>query len=236
MVGAVQRLSCLPEELPMTSVLTTIESIETLADLLAQLGDIAPERVRLRPPPGTATEKDVLEVHNRVGRVCELVDGVLVEKAMGFRESFLAIALGAILWGFVKPRRLGVVTGEAGMMRLASGLVRIPDVAFVSWERFPDRRLPTEPIPDLAPDLAVEVLSPSNTPREMARKRQEYFAAGVRLVWLVDPATRTVGVYTAPESPTQLREHDTLDGGVVLPGFTLPLQELFAELDRQEES
>ena len=219
----------------MASVLTTTESIETLADLLAQLGDIAPERVRLRPPPGTATEKDVLEVHSRAGRLCELVDGVLVEKAMGFRESFLAIALSAILWGFVKPRRLGVVTGEAGMMRLASGLVRIPDVAFVSWERFPDRRLPTEPIPDLAPDLAVEVLSPSNTPGEMARKRQEYFAAGVRLVWLVDAATRTVEVYTAPEASTHLREQDTLDGGVVLPGFTLPLQELFAELDRQGE-
>jgi len=219
----------------MTSVLTTTESIETLADLLAQLGDIAPERVRFRPPPGTATTKDVLEVHSRAGRLCELVDGVLVEKAMGFRESFLAIALSAILWGFVKPRRLGVVTGEAGMMRLASGLVRIPDVAFVSWERFPDRRLPTEPIPDLAPDLAVEVLSPNNTPREMARKRQEYFATGVRLVWLVDPAARTVEVYTAPESSTHLREQDTLDGGVVLPGFTLPLQELFAELDRQGE-
>jgi Uma2 family endonuclease len=162
-----------------------------------------------------------------------LVDGVLVEKAVGFRESFLAIALSAILWSFVKPRRLGVVTGEAGMVRLASGLVRIPDVAFVSWERLPGRRIPSEPIPGLAPDLAVEVLSPENTPGEMARKRQEYFAAGVQLGWIVDPVARMVAVYTAPEQCSVWQEDQILPGDPVLPGFTLPLRELFAELDSQ---
>lgn len=113
-------------------VLTTTEPIETLADLLEQLGGIAPARVRFRPPPGTATEKDVLEVRARTGRLCELVDGVLVEKGMGFRESMLAGALIEALRAFVRPRNLGLLTGEAGMMRLASGLVRMPDVAFVS--------------------------------------------------------------------------------------------------------
>ena len=73
------------------------------------------------------------------------------------------------------------------MVWLFRGLVRIPDVAFTSWERLPGRRVPPEPIPELAPDLAVEVLSQSNTEAEMTRKRGEYFAAGVRLVWLVDP-------------------------------------------------
>src|SRR4029453_3829595 len=110
-----------------------------------------------------------------------LVDGVLVEKAMGLRESYLAIVLSTILWNFVQLRNLGVVTGEAGMMRLMAGLVRIPDVAFISWTRLPHQCVPTEPVPDLAPDLAVEVLSAGNTSGEMARKRQEYFAAGVHL-------------------------------------------------------
>ena len=85
----------------------------------------------------------------------------------------------------------------------------------------------------LAPDLAVEVLSESNTPAEMARKRQEYFTAGVRLVWFVDPDARTEEVYTAPDQSTVVNEEGTLDGGAVLPGFTLPLRDLFPELDLQ---
>ena len=119
----------------------------------------------------------------------------------------------------MKPRHLGLVTAPDGMVRLAPGLVRIPDVAFVSWARLPGRRVPREPIPDLAPDLAVEVLSESNTADEMARKRREYFAAGVRLVWQVAPLARTVEVYTAPEQVMLLREEDTLEGGEVLPGL-----------------
>jgi Uma2 family endonuclease len=206
---------------------------ETVADLLEQLGDIPPQRIRLRPLPGTATEQDVLAIGNRENRLCELVDGVLVEKAMGFRESLLACALIEILRAFVTPRNLGLVSGEAGTVRLFPGLVRIPDVAFVSWDRLPERRIPTAPIPDLVPDLAVEVLSESNTAAEMARKRREYFEAGVRLVWQVDPSRRTVTVYTGPEEATELDETQTLDGGAVLSGFALPLRDLFAELDRQ---
>jgi len=220
----------------MTSVSTPTVAIETLADLLEQLGGISPKRVRFRPAPGTATEKDVLAIHDREGRLYELVDEVLVEKAMGLRESFLAIALAAILRNFVRPRNLGLITGEAGMMRLMAGLVRIPDVAFISWRRLPNRRVSTEPIPDLAPDLAVEVLSAGNTPGEMARKRQEYFAAGVQVVWQVDPNTRTVEVFTTPDQSTGLHEAQTLEGGAVLPGFSLPLQEWLSELDLQGES
>jgi Uma2 family endonuclease len=220
----------------MTSVSPSTVAIETLADLLEQLGGIAPERVRFRPAPGTATEEDVLAVrHSPERRLCELVDGVLVEKAMGLRESYLAGILITILWAFVRPRKWGIVTGADGMMRLFPGLVRIPDAAFLSWSRFPNRRIPIEPIPDVAPDLAVEVLSAGNTAREMARKRQDYFAAGVHLVWQVDPRTRTVEVFTAPDQSTTLHEAQTLEGGTVLSGFTLPLQELFSELDLQGE-
>ncbi len=216
----------------MASVSNATAPIETLADLLEQLGSIDPARVRFHPAPGTATEQDVLDIHAHEDRLCELVAHTLVEKVMGFRESWLASMLIYALLSFVKPRDLGIVTGEAGLIRLAPSLVRIPDVAFISWDRLPGRRIPTEPIPEIAPNLAVEVLSEGNTAREMARKRREYFASGVQLVWLVNGRTRTVDVYTSLDHVTGLNETDTLDGGNVLPGFTLPLHDLFQELDQ----
>jgi Uma2 family endonuclease len=105
--------------------------------------------------------------------------------------------------------------------------VRLPDVSFVSWAHFPDRRLPREPIPDLVPDLAVEVLSLGNTEVEMRRKLEEYFSAGCRLVWYVLPDERAVRVYTSPASVRLLREDDALDGGAVLPGFRLAIRDWF---------
>ena len=77
--------------------------------------------------------------------------------------------------------------------------MRVPDVCFISWDRFPNRELPAEPIPDLAPDLAIEVLSASNTAGEMQRKLHDYFTAGVRLVWYIDPQTRSAKSYTAED-------------------------------------
>ena len=206
--------------------------IVTVADLLERLGGIPAERVRWQPLPGTATEEDVIEIERRENRLCELVDGVLVEKAMGFRESVLASFLIGELYKFVAPRKLGLVAAPDGMMRLAAGLVRMPDVSFISWARLPGGKIPKAPIPRLAPDLAVEVLSPGNTAAEMERKRREYFKAGVSVVWLVDPVARRVTVYTAPDQFRVLAESETLDGGQVLPGFALSLRELFADLDR----
>jgi Uma2 family endonuclease len=166
-------------------------------------------------------------------RVCELVDGTLVEKGMGYRESLLAGFLFSLLRTYCRRFNLGLVSGEQGTLRLWEGLVRIPDVAFVSWDRIPGGRVPEQPIPDLSPDLVVEVLSESNTRQEMERKRGEYFRAGTRLVWQVDPRARTVSVYTAPDNPTVLRDTQVLTGAPVLTGFSLPLSELFAELDLQ---
>ena len=213
----------------MTTLIESSTSTETLGDLLKQLGDISPDRIRMRPAPGTATEADVERIHAKEKRLYELIDGVLVEKGMGYPESLLAVAIAAALRNWVVARRLGLVSGADGMMRLFPGLVRIPDVAFVSRERLPGGRVPEEPIPSIAPDLAVEVLSESNTKREMARKCNEYFDAGVRLVWIVDPKTSTVAVFTGPEEFKVLNQDQTLDGGEVLPGFTLSLRELFAD-------
>jgi Uma2 family endonuclease len=217
----------------MSAVVSPSESIVTLADLVAALGDVPLSRVRFHPAPGTATEADVIAVERRENRLCELIDGVLVEKPIGYRESFLALAIASFLRDHVDVRNLGLVTGADGMMRLFAGLVRIPDVAFVAWDRIPEKKVPSEPIPNLVPDLAVEVLSPSNTAAEMARKCSEYFLAGTRLLWLVDPEKRTVAVYRQADECVVLNQSETLDGEPVFLDFQLPLCALFAELDRQ---
>jgi hypothetical protein len=172
-------------EARLTTTLTPSPSIPTLADLLARLGGVAPSRVRYYPSPGTATEADVVEIEARENRLYELIDGVLVEKPIGFPESLVAGFILTALNNHVLPRKLGVVSGADGMMRLFPGLVRIPDVAYVSRQRLPGGRVPTDAVPDLVPDLAVEVLNESNTPAEMERKRREYFQTGVRLVWIL---------------------------------------------------
>lgn len=209
---------------------------ETFGELLDQLGGISPHRVRLRPPPGSATEKDLLDILNRTNRLCELVDGVLVEKVMGYPESTLACQLIKLLGNFLDRHDLGNLAGMDGTMRLMPKLVRIPDVSFVRWEKLPSRQLPVEPIPDLVPDLAVEILSEGNTPGEMNRKLREYFLAGVSLVWFVDRNTRTVKVYESPEHYRVCTEKDTLDGGDVLPGLSLSVREIFARSPAQPPS
>jgi Uma2 family endonuclease len=213
--------------------LRTPAKLETFADLLEQLGDIPLHRIRLRPPPGMAKERDVIRMHDRENRLCELVDGVLVEKTMGARESLLAGLLLYYVWDFLHENDVGLALGADGTLRLMPGLVRIPDVCVITWERLPTRELPEKPIPNLVPDLAVEVLSRSNTKKEMARKLREYFAVGVRLVWYVQPRSRSVTVYTAPNQSVRLTENQTLEGGIVLPGVSLPLRRLFASPGRR---
>src|SRR5271167_5189496 len=190
--------------------------IKTLADLLRRLGGIPLDRIWFHPAPGTASEKDVILAEARENRLCELVDGTLVEKAVGFEEARLALRLGRLIDTHVDENDLGVCVGADGMMRIAPGLVRDPDLSFITWDRLPGRESPQEPIPDLAPDLAVEVLSEGNTKAEMARKVREYFAAGVLLVWLIDPKKRTARVFSAPDRSVLVRANQALDGGDVL--------------------
>jgi Uma2 family endonuclease len=203
-----------------------------MAEWLRDLGDVPLERVLFDPLPGTATEADLLRKVEVEKELCELVNGTLVAKPMGYLESRVAAALIEFLGAFVRLHKLGHVTGEAGMMRLSRGLVRMPDVAFVSLERLP--KVPRQPIPALAPDLAVEVLSKGNTAREMKRKVREYFAAGSRLVWLIDARTRTARVFHTPADATEISRGGTLSGGSVLPGFSLPLRKLFEGIEEDD--
>jgi Uma2 family endonuclease len=211
------------------ATISTPEPPATVGDLLKRLGGIPGWRVRLYPTPGTATEQDVIRILDGEDRLCELVEGTLVEKPMGYEESEIAATIIILMGSFVRTRKLGIVTGADGAIKLFAGLVRIPDVAFASWDRFPGRKRPRAAIPNLAPDLAVEVLSKGNTAGEMRRKLGEYFAAGVRLVWLVDPRKKAVRVHTAVDQSVLFTGSQSLDGGDVLPGFSLSLKELFDE-------
>jgi Uma2 family endonuclease len=204
----------------------------TFADILHDLGDVDPKRVCANPLPGEATEADLLRIQTHEDRNCELVDGVLVEKVMGYPEACLTTDLIFVLRLYLRENDLGYVVAPDGPTRLFAGLVRMPDLAFVSWDKVPTKEYPSTPIANVVPNLAVEVLSEGNTRGEMERKRKEYFLAGVELLWVVDPAKRTVDIYTAPDVATTLREQDTLDGGTVLPGFALPLKQLFARLPK----
>lgn len=206
-----------------------------LQDALDDLGGVSPARILAAPPPGLASEHDVIRLNGRKRELCELVDGFLVSKAMGFREALIAMTLGAMLRRFVRAGRLGVVTGADGAFRLAPGLVRMPDVAFTSWANIPEGRVPTEKVVAFSPDLAIEVLSASNTPGEMIRKRSEYFDAGVGSFWIVDPEARTIAVFDHgdAETPRLFQESDVIEMTEILPGFRLSLAELFGELDEE---
>jgi Uma2 family endonuclease len=205
---------------------------DNLAEMLNQLG-VAPARIRIHPPLGKATEKDVIAIHDRTKRLYELVDGVLVEKIMSHPESALTLDLAWMLLNYLEQHPIGYLTGPDGAMRLLPGLIRIPDIAFISWDQLPKRERPTDPIAGLAPYLAIEVLSKGNTKREMDRKVREYFLSGVRLVWLVALASRTVQVFTAADQSKTLAENQVLDGGGVLPGLALPLRQVFAEVPKR---
>jgi Uma2 family endonuclease len=208
---------------------------DNAAEWIQRLGNVPLYRVRMRPLPGTATERDVIALHDRYNRLFELVDGTLVEKAMGFRESLLAVSIAHLLKGVLDKNNLGIVAGADGMLRLLGKFVRIPDVSFISLDRLPGRKLPRRPIPELVPDLAVEVLSEANTAEEMERKFKEYFLAGVRLVWLVDPEKQTVEVFTAPDKSRMLAGDDLLTAEGVLPGFMVPVRSIFEDLPEEEE-
>ena len=205
-------------------------STETVADLLRRLGGIPARRVRLHPTPGTATERDLIAANeSKFGTaLCELVDGTLVEKPMGLEESGNSALLIMFLNSFVHPRRLGLVTAPDGPFRIESGSIRLPDISFFARSP-PGGKIPKGPVAPVAPDLAVEVLSKSNTKAEIARKLREYFASGTRLAWIIDPKKQSVRVHTSPTESVFLKADAVLDGGDVLPGFGLPLADLFPD-------
>lgn len=183
----------------------------------------------MHPWPGTASQRDLLSPDFRqAGGVLELVDGVLVEKPVGWLESRLATVLAAEIHAYLKRRNLGVVNcGGDAYLKLNRRLIRVPDVSFVRWERLPGRKAPKEPCPELIADLVVEVLSRANTRQEMQRKRSDFFSRGTTLFWIVDPRKFTVTVYRDEKTSEVLTIKDAMTGEGVLPGFRLSIRNWF---------
>ena len=175
--------------------------------------------------PMTAEELACLEDD---GYRYDLIDGELIRMAPAGRpHGRIAMTFGAHLWNFVHPRGLGEVYGAETGFILARNpdVVLGPDVAFLRADRVPPPD--EEGYLALAPDLAVEVISPSERAGQLARKVEKYMAAGVPLLLLVHPRRRTITVHRPGRAPIALREGDEFDGGDVLPGFRLPVAALF---------
>ncbi len=181
----------------------------------------------MSPAPGTASEEDVVRIHNSESRLFELVDATLLEKSMGIWESGIAAILVRIMGTFVNDQDLGIVLGADGMVRLTPGLVRIPDVSFIAWSRLPRRCFPDEAIGEVVPNLAVEIISRSNTREEMTRKLDDYLTHGVQLIWYIDPRGQEAKVYRGSKEFESRTREQSLEGGDVLPGFVMPMAELF---------
>ncbi len=165
------------------------------------------------------------------GDPCELVEGRIVPVSPGGVEHSLITANAfRMLDAFARQGRLGrVLTGETGFYtRRDPDTVRGADVVFISTERY-ERRTRTLTFLDVAPELVVEVLSVQDTVMDLADKLREYFAAGVRLVWVVDPRARRVYAYRSLTDLRELTETDTLSGEDVLQGFTGLVGPLFEE-------
>lgn len=204
----------------------------SLADLQRRLGDVPAHRIRLTPPPGFARVEDVARIEVSENRLYELEAGVLVEKTMGWLESIIAAQILLELGIYLRRHDFGQVLGPDGALEILPGTTKIPDVSFIGWARFAKRGLIPGSIPALVPDLVVEVLSKFNTAVEMESKLATYFQAGVRLVWYIDPATRTAKAWSDPDHAIDVPADGALSGQSVLPGFELALQELFKRAER----
>lgn len=179
--------------------------------------------------PHLLTERDLARLPDD-GFRHELQAGLLVAEPIPFpRHAQVQARLIALLDGFARPRGLGQVLGDGGFL-LASNpdTVRGPDVAFVTRERWASSTDRGRFFRG-APDLAVEVLSPSNRAGEIRAKVADYLAAGARLVWIVDPKRRTVTIHETLLAPRRLGPQDVLDGGEVLPAFSIPVEAVFEE-------
>jgi Uma2 family endonuclease len=157
----------------------------------------------------------------------ELDEGELIEITRpAYRHNRVLIRLTAKLFSFLESNRIGEVLNSENLYALSPLTRRSPDVAVILGDRRAE--LQDAKVIPIVPDIAAEVLSPSETPRTIHRKLKQYFAAGVKEVWLIDPETRTAEIWTGPRLPErELTARDALTSPL-LPGFALPLEDLFA--------
>lgn len=181
------------------------------------------EPVRKKLPLTPEIERELLNS----GRY-EIVYGEVRQRAMPSpMRGRIQAEIAAELRNFVKANNLGVVYTET-LFEFAANLSRIPDVAFISFARFPETGEEKGSRWHIAPDLAVEVISPTDDYEDVQEKITEYFTFGVRQVWIVSPESKTLTVYFSRTVVKILTENDVLSGDEILPGFKLNLSEVFA--------
>ena len=202
--------------------------IETVADLARWLGDVPLDRICMRPPPGLATEKDVLAARRTPERwLCELVGGVLIRKAADFCAAAISVQVMCRIMDLPETRHSGVMLAGSMPYRLAPGLVRIPDGSFIPWDHFPGGELIDEEIGTIMPTLVFEVVANSDGKREIERKRDEYFQAGVEEVWIVDSVRQDAAIWFGPTSVQRFEPGDTIQGSALFPEVSIHLGKLF---------
>jgi Uma2 family endonuclease len=172
------------------------------------------------------TDEELMQLP-KDGYKYELVDGDIVRTSAGVRHGHISGHLACQLDVYIEAHKIGVVLDSSTGFRMKSGNVRSPDVSFVAKERLVGMTEAPEGFFEGAPDLAVEVLSPDDKMKNVLKKLAEYFDNGTRLAWVVNPKDEIVLEYRSPESATILTDSDILDGGEVVPGFTLPIATLF---------
>lgn len=192
--------------------------------------EMAPAAVptQAQPKPALFTAADLMRLHSE-GIRGELIRGVLHQTvATGIEHGQTVANLTILVGAVVKPGRLGWLFCSDSGVRLERGpdTVREPDMAFISAERLPlETRVPG--YAEIPPDLVVEIVSPSDRPVAVHDKAQMWLRYGVRLVWVVNPETRTIITMPAEGPDRTLYEDDTLDGGAVIPGFACPVRDVF---------
>jgi len=158
-------------------------------------------------------------------RIFELIDGEVVEKMPSFKPSRIGSRINGFIFIYLTQKETGYLTGADGGYKMPNGDVFNSDVGYISKERLPEEPAREVPVP---PDLAVEVKSPTDRKRAMRTKAEKYIAGGTKLVWLVFPEEQLIEVYTPDEDVLPVGVDGALDGGTVLPGFTLKVSDIFA--------
>ena len=166
------------------------------------------------------------------GHRYELVDGELVDMDGAPRHGRMTRHLGSLLANYVDEARLPLDVGVCVGFQMNPHTLRFPDVHVTTWERMATYDEDAGGFPYFAPDVAIEVVSPSNTPAALARKTEEYFANGARAVWIADPADRTVRIRRPGAVELALGPSDILSGDPEIPGFSCAVADIFAVLDR----
>jgi Uma2 family endonuclease len=159
-------------------------------------------------------------------KLLELIEGEIVEKVASFTPSEIGSTVNYYIKGYLIQHPIGYVTGEAGSYVMDDDNTFMPDVGYISKARLPERPPRECPLP---PDFAVEVKSPSDAKRALRRKAEKYLELGTKMVWLVFPDEQQVEVYLPDEDVKTFTLADTLDGGDLLPAFTLAVKDIFPQ-------